>query len=127
MIMPFLVAAASGHEPSLAGVERLNFAQLARRTSEEIGEADPKNFYNRHWRASLPVVHLAAAWAIVDQEEIRAGRPRPEIFDLLDDLPLTLRLIAEAQALEPLIDGCALPIGAQDLTLIRLTPLGSDS
>lgn len=127
MIMPFLVAAATGREPNLAGVERLNFAQLSRRTSEEIGEADAKNFYNRHWRSSVPVIHLAAAWRIVDQDETRNGRPQPSILDLMENEELTRRLIREAETLEPLIDACSLPIRAQDLERVRLAVPGSDS
>jgi len=120
MIMPFLVAAATGREPNLAGVERLNFAQLAKRTSDEIGETDAKNFYNRHWRSSVPVIHLAAAWGIIAQDEVRNGRAKPDIFDLMQEAELTKRLISEAESLEPLIDACKLPIRAQDLALVRL-------
>ncbi len=127
MIMPLLVATATGQEPNLIGVERLNFAQLARRTSAEIGEADAKNFYNRHWRSSVPVIHLAAAWGIIAQDEVRKGRPQPSILDLMENMSLTERLIREAEALEALINACRLPIRSQDLERVRLAALGSDS
>lgn len=80
---------------------------------------DADNFRKRSWQPSLPVIHLAAAWAVSIQDQQRARGEAQDIFQFLLSLDPVLKLIADAQSFEPLVDK-ARPLKSASACLIRL-------
>jgi hypothetical protein len=76
MAIPFLRRAESGAAPPLPpGIKRLSLKQMAAFVSEDAGQAESNNVEKRIWAASRPVIHLAAAAAIVGQKLQKLEHP----------------------------------------------------
>jgi hypothetical protein len=74
MAIPFLQKAELGHLPRLpSAIKRLSVNQMAEFVLDDIGQADANNVKQRVWTPSRPVIHLAAAAAIIGQELRRKG------------------------------------------------------
>ena len=74
----FLKAAATGKEELFRGMKKLTLSSLLDSRADAAAAAgkplpDAANF-RRLWRPSLPVIHIAAAWQVVQQDYDRAGR-----------------------------------------------------
>ena len=68
MIMPFLVEAdGSGVTPKWPA-RSVSVNKMAERVLPDTTESDPSNVKSRVWRASWPVIHLAAAVAVAIQQ-----------------------------------------------------------
>lgn len=66
MVMPFILKGDSGRSPKLPkAVRRLSIKQMAELVLPDANTADPENVETRAWKPSLPVLHLAAAVAVV--------------------------------------------------------------
>ena len=64
MAMAYLKEVATGKPPKLPhGIKRLSLNQLSEMVLEDTRETMAENVEERVWRASLPVIHLAAAMA----------------------------------------------------------------
>lgn len=76
MGVAFLKEVVTGHVPVLPkGIKRLSVNQMAELVLENAGQSDPENVETRIWRASLPVIHLAAACqTLMQQSEREVGR-----------------------------------------------------
>ena len=61
---------------------------------------DEANFKKRRWRPSQCVIHLAAAWAVKNQDCERNGLEPPGIFDLMHSVDNLVQLLDEACAYE---------------------------
>lgn len=75
----FLKAAQTGREDELfPGMKKLTLSSLldSRADAAATGGRPPLDAANfrRLWRPSLPVIHIAAAWQVVQQDYDRAGR-----------------------------------------------------
>jgi hypothetical protein len=119
MAVPFLLAAELGRVPRLPrGVRRLSLNEMAAFVLNEAGLSDPNNLKRRIWRPSAPVIHLAAAMAVVGQERIRSGMQTSlELFLLSADF--VRAIIQRAQLFADLIDKAPkFPVEAE--RLIRL-------
>lgn len=104
MAIAFLQGAA-GKEPKLpAGVQRLSLNSLSELVLEDAGQAEPENVETRIWRPTLPVVHLAAATAVMIDVAEKQGLGRFTIGELVCCRPLIESIIREAQAYEELMN-----------------------
>jgi hypothetical protein len=66
MAMAYLKEAATGQIPKLPpGIKRLSLNQLSEMVLADTRESMPENVEVRIWRASLPVIHLASATAML--------------------------------------------------------------
>jgi hypothetical protein len=76
MAVAFLKEVATGQVPVLPkGIKRLSVNQMSELVLEDAGQSDPENVETRIWRASLPVIHLAAACqTLMQQSERETGR-----------------------------------------------------
>lgn len=79
-------------------VERMSINQLSEILMEETGGIGIDNIGTRIWRASLPVVHLAAATAVVMDQLEKSGLEQPTIGDFFSN-PQLARLVIETSNL----------------------------
>jgi len=78
LLQAAVASPATGHQ---ARRPRLSINQMARLVIDDTGEQIPKNVETRIWRASLPVIHIAAA---VQRYLQLSGRDMPEETFLLN-------------------------------------------
>jgi hypothetical protein len=75
MAIPFLQQSALGAAGPLPdGVRRLSLNQMAEFVLEDAGQADAIKVERRYWSPSRPVIHLAAAAAMVGQQRRKSGQ-----------------------------------------------------
>jgi hypothetical protein len=121
MIIPFLQRAALGREPSLpSNIKRLSLNQMAEFVMEAAGQSDANNVERRLFVPSRPVIHLAAAAAVVGQAIHKAG-----FLLYLEHILLRRELIAaivrEAETFERLIEqDPSIPVKADMLIRVRI-------
>jgi hypothetical protein len=102
MALAYLKEAAGGSMPKLPrGIKRLSLNQLSEMVLADTRESAPENVEVRVWRASLPVIHLAAAVLVLSYLSVRSGR-RLKLLDLLTDRTLLEWIVRAAQEYEPL-------------------------
>ena len=74
MVVGFLQQA-SGFQVKLPScVVRLSVAEMAKAVATEAGQVEITNIKGRLWRESKPVLHIAAAFAVVTHDAERQGR-----------------------------------------------------
>lgn len=74
--IPFLQQAQLGRLPSLPKeIQRLSLNQVVEFVLDDTGQAEAGNVEQRIWATSRPVIHLAAAAAIVGQQLRKSGHP----------------------------------------------------
>jgi hypothetical protein len=121
MAVPFLLAAELGHDPPLPpGVRRLSLNEMAAFVLADAGWSDPNNVEKRIWRPSAPVIHLAAAMAVVGQERQRGGAQTCfELLLLSSDF--IKEIIQRALLFAELIDNLPkFPVKAERLVILSL-------
>jgi hypothetical protein len=75
MAIPFFQRAALGAAGSLPnGIKRLSVNQMAGLVLKDAGQSEPTNVERRYWAPSRPVIHLAAAAAIIGPQLQKAGK-----------------------------------------------------
>jgi hypothetical protein len=119
MAVPFLLAAELGYTPPLPPpIKRLSLNQLSAFVLDDAGMSDPSNVERRIWRPSARVIHLAAAMAVVGQEQMKSGvQTSLELF--LRSADFVRAIIQRAQLFADLIDKAPkFPVKAE--RLIRL-------
>src|SRR5262249_49577094 len=104
-----------------AGVRRLSLNQMSELVFEDAGQSDSENVEKRIWRPSLPVIHLAAATAVMIDVAEKEGFGRFTIGELLCCRPLIEAIVREAQAYEPLIQQSRHFPSTLELVRLRLT------
>jgi len=76
MAIPFLQQAQLGRLPSLPKeIQRLSLNQVVEFVLDDAGQSEAGNVEQRIWATSRPVIHLAAAAAIVGQQLRKSGHP----------------------------------------------------
>ena len=70
---------------------------------EDAEQTEPENIEARVWRPSLPVIHLAAATAVMIDVAEREGFGRFGIGELVTWRPLIEAIVREAQSYETLM------------------------
>lgn len=75
-------------------VKRMSIKQLSEMLLEETGYMEIENIENRIWRASLPVIHLAAATSVVMDQLKKSGLENPSIAHFLTN-PDLAKLVVE--------------------------------
>jgi hypothetical protein len=104
MVMPFLQEAETGRAPELLpGMKSWSIDQMAESVLADSGQSDPQNVESRVWRRSVPVIHLAAAVAVLGQDRERANAGPLKLGHLLADRPTIEHVVSTAQAYEALI------------------------
>lgn len=98
---------------------RWNRAAAIRAHAAAEGISDPKNYEHRYWLPSLPVIHLAAAWAALDLLTRKSGEPAPDIDKLISDVELRNDLVTRAMAMESLAAKARLGVTLDDLVKMR--------
>lgn len=95
---------ASGTRPKLpVGVDRLSLNQMARMVLKDSGQSVSGNVKTRTWRPSLPVIHLAAATAVVLNDVERAGLGQCDCRHIISNRPLIEAIVRTAQSYEALM------------------------
>lgn len=121
MAIPFLQKAELGHLPDLpSAIKRLSVNQMAEFVLDDIGQADPNNVERRVWAPSGPVIHLAAAAAMIGQELRRKGIQTGLEYlllcrELIEAIVLRAKLLEELIAKDP-----RFPVKAETLIRVRL-------
>jgi hypothetical protein len=94
---------------------------MANLVLEDANQTEPENVESRIWRPSLPVIHLAAAIAVLMQDMRRGGREPFSVADIVMTLPLIRSIIETAQGYEALVDtNPTLQNAAKNLIRFRL-------
>lgn len=102
-------------------VKRMSIKQLSELLIEETGYMEIENIETRIWRASLPVIHLAAATAVIFDQLEKSGLAQPSIGHFLTN-PLLAQHVVETSNLyaDMLVRSTKLSIKPEKL--IRLYP-----
>lgn len=121
MAVPFLWAAELGCIPILPkGIRRLSVNELAAFVMEDAEQVEPNNVEQRIWTPSRPVIHLAAAAAVVGQEwQKRGAKMGMELY--LQNQDFLHEVLLRAERFAGLISACPqFPVKAERLIRIRL-------
>lgn len=95
MAIAFLQEVGSEHPPALPkGISKLSLNQLSGMGQEELGQTEAHNIEARIWRPSIPVVHLAAALAVVMDQLEKSTKSIIGIFEIVEN-PRTVKLIVD--------------------------------
>src|SRR5262249_13708644 len=107
--------------PSLPSkIKRLSLNQMAEFVMEAAGQSDANNVKNRYFVPSRPVIHLAAAAAVLGQA-IRKRGVRPGLEDILRCRELIEAIVQEAETFERLIEqDSSIPVKADKLIRVRI-------
>jgi hypothetical protein len=118
MAIAFLQRAASGAAHTLPReLKRLSLNEMAAFVREDAGQADTTNVLRRVWAPSRPVIHLAAAAAIVGQKFQKRG-----LTIGLFDRHLVEEVLVEAETLKALIaTDPKFPVKPEQLVQFRLS------
>jgi hypothetical protein len=123
-----LLQRATGLLPSQLpkGLRTLSLNELSTWVARKLPESQIKggvreqaNTETRVWRASLPVIHLAAALAIFNQAYDRQGHGEVRPVDILNQPELVEWIIAEAERLAEIIEKTG-ALGTKAVPLIRI-------
>lgn len=121
MAIPYLQKAFTGGGSLPGGIRRLSLNQMAEFAIKDAGQSDASNLKRRYWAPSRPVIHLAAAAAIVEQERRRSGQSI-DIQSFLLDGALIEEIVRGAEELAGLIaSDPKFPVKADQLIRFRLS------
>ncbi len=121
MAIPYFQQAELGRLPPLPnGLKRLSVNQMAEFVSPDAGMKDPENIKKRIWKASRPVIHLAAAAALIGQELKRRGlRLCLELFlfcsEFIEAIVQRAEALRQLAARDP-----KFPVGQKELIPVHL-------
>jgi hypothetical protein len=102
------------------GLKRLSLNQLSEFVLDDAGQQDPGNVETRVWRRSRPVIHLAAATAVVMDQMERTGR-KIDFRNFLTERAAIEDVVRLAEAYELLVPACLqLRISLDELIPVRL-------
>ena len=104
---------------ALGKIKRMSLNQVVTFVAELEGYKQPDNLEQRFWRPSKPVIHIAAALAVVAQTWIRRGE-KPGFYHLLLHKDYLIDVIDRAMYFAELIqkDG-QFPVHYDDLVIIQ--------
>lgn len=108
MAIAYLKWAETGEPPELPGGKRVTLNNLSDMVLATAGGGDSGNVETRVWRPSLPVIHVAAAVAVVSDQLERADREPLNLNDLLFDPQLLEIVVNRACFFQKLIEDSAL-------------------
>jgi hypothetical protein len=118
-----LLQNAIGHRPNLPrDMKRLSLNQLSEFAMRQAKQSIPENFETRIWRASLPVIHLAAAVAVAVNDRESLGAKRTSYGNLIADVEFVAKVLKYTKENEIIIKTNKLPIKSEKLVSIRLVP-----
>jgi hypothetical protein len=101
-------------------IKRLSINQMAAFVQDDAEQSDAQNVKRRYWDPSRPVIHIAAAAAVVGQEQTRAGIDL-DFTQLLLRRELIEDIVRRAELFETLITGDPkFPVKADCLVQLRL-------
>ena len=120
MAIAYLKEASTGKIPKLPrGIKRLSLNQLSEMVLDDTRESMPENVEVRVWGASLPVIHLASAVAVLSDIMSRHGDTF-SIADLLVNRSLIEWTVRAAEEYELLLQKSRCKIEPEKLIKIRL-------
>jgi hypothetical protein len=112
---------AIGHRPNLPReVKRLSLNQLSEFAMRQAKQSIPENFETRIWRATLPVIHLAAAVAVTISDRERMGGERTSYGDMITNVEFLFDVLKYTKEHEIIIKTNKLPIRTEKLVSIQL-------
>jgi hypothetical protein len=121
MAIPFLRKALGAAGPLPSGIRRLSLNEMAEFVRKDAGQSDAENIEKRVWASSRPVIHLAAAAAMVGQQRRKSG----QIIGLesfLFDRSLIEEIVRGAEEFAGLIaKDSKFPVKAEQLIHFRLS------
>ena len=86
MAIAFLQEVGSEHPPALPkDVNKLSLNQLSNMGEKDLGQAEAHNVEARIWRPSIPVIHLAAAVAVVIDQLEKSTKSIVSIFEIVEN------------------------------------------
>ena len=97
IIIGFLQEASGNTVRLPPGVTRLSLNQLSALVQMDANQTDPENVKSRVWRPSIPVVHIAAAVAVVLNDSVRAGAVETSWGDILASRSITQQIVNYSQ------------------------------
>lgn len=101
MVIPFLQEVDLGHTPELPkDLKRLSINTLSEFVLEDAKQTTPANVGTRIWRPSLPVIHIAAATAVIIDMALKAGQGPITIGHLVGCRPVIEAIVREAERYE---------------------------
>jgi hypothetical protein len=110
-----------GHSPKLpSDVKRISLNQLSEFAMGQANQSIPENFETRVWRASLPVIHLAAGVAVATSDRERMGEERTSYGNIIADVEFLFNVLRYAIEHEIIIKNSQLPIKPEKLVSIQL-------
>ena len=116
----FQQAALGGLKPLPKGIKRLSVNQMAEFVLDDAGQSDSGNVERRFWAPSRPVIHLAAAAAIVEQQ-VRKDGNELALESLLADRGLIKAIVKMAAELEKIAAADPkFPVKAEKLIRVHL-------
>jgi hypothetical protein len=120
MAIPFLRMGRDGAPPLPREIKRFSVNALAEYVLKDAGQTDSTNVERRFWAKSRPVIHLAAAAAIVGQLLAKTGHP-VSLESFLFNRFLIETVVEEAHRLETVIaSNSKFPVKFEQLTQFRL-------
>jgi hypothetical protein len=112
---------AIGHRPNLPrDVKRLSLNQLSEFAMRQAKQSIPENFETRIWRATLPVIHLAAAVAVTISDRERMGEERTSYGNMIADVEFLFDVLKYSKEHEIIIKNSKLPFDTGKLVSIEL-------
>jgi hypothetical protein len=121
MAVPFFQRSKLGRVAALPEeIKRLSVNQMTEYVLEDAGQADSENVKKRVWRPTQPVIHIAAAAAIVGQQLRNSGQVLA-LESFLFQRVLIEFVVRQAEELGELIAKDAqFPVKAEKLVRVRL-------
>jgi len=121
MAIACLQEASGGKAPKLPpGIKRLSINQLSQMVLADTRESMPENVEVRVWGASLPVIHLASAIAVLADMADRAKGTKFSIAHLLVERRAIEWVVRTAEEYRALLERSRLKINPKRLIEIRL-------
>jgi hypothetical protein len=121
MAIAYLKEASSGKPPKLPpGIKRLSLNQLSDMVLADTRESVPENVEVRVWGASLPVIHLASAIAVLADMADRAKDTKFSIAHLLVERSAIEWVVRAAEEYRSLLQRSSLKISPKKLVKIGL-------
>ena len=112
-----------GVMPTLpAGAKRLSINQMIEHM--DLGLSAVDNVAKRVWRPSLPVVHLCAAWASVQQEHWTAHETPADLITSFQSPEVLAQIIHRAELYVPLLERGRLAVPPGTLVRFGFAPGG---
>lgn len=122
MAIPLLQEIKLGRPPKLPDdLKRLSINALSEFVLKDAAQTEPKNVETRIWRPSLPVIHVAAATAVISELAEKDGHSPISYGQIVVSRPVIEAIVREAERYEELLEKSGkFNINPEKLVKVRL-------